>query len=172
MNPNVLGPGALRTVSLTGANFASTAKVTFPGSGVAPYQVTYVGPTQLDILVSVASNATAGPRTVTVTNPDGAKGSCTTCFSVSEGPTLASATPDRVARGSTQTVTVTGTGFQAGASMAISNWVNVSNVTVVDANTIQATVTVPATTATGSRNVTVTNPDGGKATAAILSIDS
>jgi len=56
--------------------------------------------------------------------------------------------------------------------MAISNWVNVSNVTVVDANTIQATVTVPATTATGSRNVTVTNPDGGRATAAILSIDS
>jgi Invasin, domain 3/IPT/TIG domain len=172
MNPSVLGPGAQRTVSLTGENFVSGAKVAFAGSGVAATQVTYVSANQLDVTVSVASSAPAGARTVTVTNPDGGKGSCATCFSVSAGPALVSASPNHLVRSSTQTVTVSGSGFQAGASMAVSNWVLVSNVTVVDSSTIQATVTVPATTALGSRTVTVTNPDGGRATATLLSIDS
>jgi hypothetical protein len=173
MDPSVLGPGALRMVTLSGSGFVNGAKVSFAGAGAAPYSVVYADATQLNVLVSVAGNATPGPRKVTVTNPDGTKVASESVFSISEGPMITEAVnPARVARGTTQTITVTGTGFQPGASLAISSWVLVSDVTVVDANTITATMTVPATTAKGMRGVTVTNPDGGKHTATALAVDS
>jgi hypothetical protein len=165
LDTDILGPGALRMVAFNGTGFASGAKVTFPGSGVAPYSVAYVSPTQLNVTISVAGNAAAGLRAITITNPDGTKGSCADCFEVSAGPVVSGSSHSSLARGSATTVTLTGSGFQSGATVAISNWVTVSEVNVVSADTITMKVTVPATTATGARTITITNPDGGKSTA-------
>jgi hypothetical protein len=164
MTPSTLGPGALRTVTVNGANFANGVKVSFAGSGAAATAVTYVSDSQLQVTVSVASNAAAGQRTVTVTNPDLGKSACTTCFSVSAGPQLTSVSPGVLARGSSQTVTVDGANFASGATLALGGGITVSSVNVVDPTRLTATVTVAATAATGTRTATVTNPDGGKAT--------
>jgi Invasin, domain 3/IPT/TIG domain/Quinohemoprotein amine dehydrogenase, alpha subunit domain III len=164
MTPRTLGPGALRTVTVDGANFASGVKVSFAGSGAAATAVTFVSDTQLQVTVSVASNATAGPRTVMVTNPDLGKSSCATCFSVSAGPQLTSVSPGTLARGSSRTVTVDGANFASGATLALGGGITVSAVNVVDPSRLTATVSVAATAATGTRTATVTNPDGGKAT--------
>ena len=163
MTPSTLGPGALRTVTVEGANFASGIKVSFAGSGVAATAVTVVSDSQLQVIVSVASNAAAGPRTVMVTNPDLGKSSCATCFSVSAGPQLASVSPGTLARGSSRTVTVDGANFAGGATLALGGGITVTAVNVVDSTRLTATVTVAAGAATGTRTATVTNPDGGKA---------
>jgi hypothetical protein len=164
MTPSTLGPGAVRTVTVNGANFASGVKVSFAGSGAAATAVTYVSDSQLQVTVSVASNAAAGQRTVTVTNPDLGKSSCPTCFSVSAGPQLTSVSPGTIARGSSRTITVDGANFASGATLALGGGITVSAVNVVDPTRLTATVTVAATAATGTRTATVTNPDGGKAT--------
>jgi len=164
MTPSTLGPGALRTVTVNGANFANGVKVSFAGSGAAATAVTVVSDSQLQVTVSVASNAAAGPRTVTVTNPDLGKSACTTCFSVSAGPQLTSVSPGVLARGSSRTVTVDGANFASGATLALGGGITVTAVNVVDPTRLTATVTVAATAATGTRAATVTNPDGGKAT--------
>ena len=64
-----------------------------------------------------------------------------------------------------QAVTVTGDGFQPGATVKVSgSGVQVNTTTWISANTIALDLTVTASASVGARNVTVTNPDTGLAT--------
>jgi len=69
VSPNEIGPGAQRTATVTGANFAPGVKVTVPGSGVAVTSVTVVNSTTLSVGLSTAAVAAPGPRDLIVTNP-------------------------------------------------------------------------------------------------------
>ncbi len=101
--------------------------------------------------VSVAGAATPGARTVSVVNGDGGRGSTSTAFAVDAAPTVTGISPATLARGGSAQVTITGTNFVAGATVSLSTGVTVSDVQVVDAGTITATVAVAATTGTGNR---------------------
>ena len=71
-------------------------------------------------------------------------------------PTLTSISPASGVQGSTVPVTLTGTDFVAGATVAVSNpGVAVSNVVVVSGTQITATFTIGAGAALGAANVTV-----------------
>jgi Tol biopolymer transport system component len=72
-------------------------------------------------------------------------------------PRPAAATPS-VPRGQSRTVTITGTGFQAGATVTADQGITVSGVTVVNDTTITATVSVPAGAPAGATGLTVKNP--------------
>jgi hypothetical protein len=164
VSPAVLGGGAPTTVTVTGANFAAGARLSVGGAGVAVVTQNRVDAAHLTATLSVTAAATAGGRTITVTNPNGGKGSCATCFAVAAAPTVVGLTPTTFARGSTIAVTITGTGFQPGAAVSLGTGVSVQNVVVVDTATITATVAVSATTGTGNRTLVVTNPNFGKGT--------
>jgi hypothetical protein len=164
MSPAVLGGGAQTTVTVTGANLVAGARLSVAGAGVAVLTQSWVDAGQLTATLSVAGAAMAGGRTITVINPDGGKGSCATCFAVASAPTVTGLTPATFARGSSTAVTITGTGFQAGAAVSLSTGVTVRDVVVVDQATITATMAVSATTGTGNRTLVVTNPDFGKGT--------
>jgi hypothetical protein len=164
VSPSVLGGGALTTVTVTGEHFDEGARLSVAGTGVAVVSQSRVDDTQLVATLSIAGAAVVGARTVSVVNPDGGRGLCTTCFSVSAAPTVTGITPATLVRGTTAAVTITGTNFAPGAVVGLSTGVTVSDVTVVDANTITATVSIAPTTGAGSRTVLVTNPDLGKAT--------
>jgi hypothetical protein len=82
--PSSLPPGSTgQSIVLTGTSSAGSAFYdTEPGfnrlvvdvgggTGVTVTSVTFDGPTQLTLAVDVSPAATIGPRTVTVTNPDG-----------------------------------------------------------------------------------------------------
>jgi hypothetical protein len=83
---------------------------------------------------------------------------------------VATISPNTVAAGSAIDVTVTGSGFAPGATLAFENGSgpapSVSNVAVLDANTITATVTTKRGGPRRDRlwDVRVTNPDGSSAT--------
>ena len=68
-------------VVVTGSNFQSGATVSF-GDRVMVQGVTFVSVTQYNVQIKVHPQAASGPRTVTITNPDGQFGSLAGCFKV------------------------------------------------------------------------------------------
>ena len=77
-------------------------------------------------------------------------------------PIVTSATPSSIPRGATTTVTLHGSGFATGTTVAFSGpGITVGPVTIVDARTLTVGLTVASGAATGSRDVTPTNPGTG-----------
>jgi hypothetical protein len=165
LTPSALGQNAQNAVvKITGSGFANNAVVTFSGAGVTDT----VGSTNTSLMtlsVSVAAGAALGARDVTIVQPDGGRTTCAGCFTVTLGPTITSVSPTTIARGTSITMTITGTEFVNGAVVTISGtkvtvgkttWISKTNMTVV--------LTASTSAVTGLRSVTVTNPDSGSAT--------
>jgi hypothetical protein len=83
-NPATLSAGASNvTVSVTGmstngsgffdagASFSNHVSAAVSGSGVTVEAINYIDPTHLNLTVSVSLTASAGPRALSITNPDG-----------------------------------------------------------------------------------------------------
>lgn len=77
-------------------------------------------------------------------------------------PTVTSTSPNALQIGDTADVTITGTGFQSGATASFGAGITVNSTTYNSATSLTANITVTATT--GARNVTVTNLDTGSGT--------
>ena len=167
--PSALGQGASnQNVTVTGTGFQPGATASF-GSGVTTNSTTYVSPSQLTANVSVAASATTGVRNVTVVNLDGGVGTAASAFAVNAAPTVSSASPSAGNQGAAGlSVTIAGANFVNGASLGASfgAGVTVGSVTYVSPTQVIATVTIAPGAATGARTVTVTNGDGGTASAA------
>ncbi len=119
VTPNTIGVGvAKRVITLDGSNFVSGAKVVVSGTEVKA-KATFVSASQLQLAVAASSTATTGPRDVTVTNPDGGTTSCVGCLTVDPLPTLSSAAPGSLARGTTGLVAPSGTNFSPGATVGV-----------------------------------------------------
>ncbi|HEY6838084.1 MAG TPA: Ig-like domain repeat protein, partial [Geobacteraceae bacterium] len=166
-SPASRGQGATsQNITINGTGFQSGATVVFNATGITENgAATYGSATQLTQNITVASNATTGLGTVTVTNPDGSSATASV-FTVNAGPTVTSTSPTSMTQGTgPTTVTITGTGFQSGATVAFSGTgITLGSVTYVNATTLTVPVTVAAGATVGARNVTVTNPDAGTGT--------
>jgi len=162
--PNALGPGAQRTMTITGDHFAGGVKVTVPASGVAVTSVTVVDEQHLSVAFSTAFAAAAGPRDVIVTNPgDAGSVTCAGCLTVTAGPVITDVTPSVLGGGAQTTVRVTGSDFTDGAWLSFAgSGVAVVSQNRVDAGTIVATVSVAGAATPGARSVQVVNGDGGR----------
>lgn len=79
--PPSANPGDQGVVAVTGSKFQDGATADF-GERVAVRSVTFVGSGQLDVQVKIHRRADAGPRNVTITNPDGQSGTKAGCFTV------------------------------------------------------------------------------------------
>lgn len=142
------------SVVLTGAGFGAGATVSFGGAAAAVGAVTATS-----VTVTTPAHA-AGAVAVSVTNPDGQSSTQAAGFTyVLPPPAVTSLAP---ASGTTlggTSVTVTGAGFQAGASATLGG-----SPAVVGALTASSlTLTTPAHAA-GPVALAVTNPDGQAAT--------
>jgi hypothetical protein len=163
-SPSSRGQGAAnQNITITGTGFVSGATTAFSGSGITVNSTTFVSSTSLTANITVAGSATTGAGNVTVTNPDAGNGSCAGCFSVNTGPTVSSASPSSRGQGaSSQSITITGTGFVSGAAVAFSaSGITVNSTTFVSSTSLTANITVAGSATTGAGNVTVTNPDAG-----------
>ncbi|UPU36730.1 hypothetical protein M1B72_03200 [Geomonas paludis] len=170
VNPTVtaaspaLQQGTSGTVTITGTGFNAVQSVAFSGTGVTAGSPTTVNATTVTVPVTVTAAATAGTRNVTVTNTDGGVGTGTGVFTVSAAPapTVTSTSPASMKQGTgPTTVTITGTNFLSGATVAFSDaTIQLGTVTYVSPTTLTVPVTVPAGTPVGSKNVTVTLPGG------------
>lgn len=104
--------------------------------------------------------ADQGDATVTVTS-----GTATGSVSVTRGtfadPIVDSVFPASGTRGATLTVTITGQKFQPGATVSFADGIGINDVTFINSETLLVDITIAAGALSGSRTVTVTNPDGG-----------
>lgn len=120
---------------------------------------------------SYESDGTTGDDSFTYTASDGSlsSGLATVVISVTDQPAalaVEAIAPNSASTNETVAVTITGSGFAAGAGVSLENGSgpapDVSNVVVVDANTITATISVRGGGPPRARvwDVRVTNPDG------------
>lgn len=82
LDVSTLARGASVTTSLRAAGVVHGVTVSVAGGGVTA-TVTGVIPGRADLTLTATASAAAGPRTLTVTNPDGGSGACTNCLTVS-----------------------------------------------------------------------------------------
>ena len=154
-------------ITVNGTNFVSGAVASFSGTFVQVNSTSFVSSTQLTANVTIHGVAALGPRNVTVTNPGGASGTCTGCFTVTSTsgspPTVTSTNPSSSVRGvSNILITVNGTNFVSGAVASFSGtFVQVNSTSFVSSTQLTANVTIHGVAALGPRDVTVTNPAGG-----------
>jgi len=141
-------------VSITGTGFLAGATVSL--GGTAATGVTVVNSTS--ITATTPAHA-AGPVNVIVTNSDTQSGTLTQGFTYTTvsnpPPTLAGVSPASGPAAGGTAVTITGTGFLAGAAVSLGGTA-ATGVTVVNSTSI--TATTPAHAA-GTVNVVVTNSD-------------
>jgi hypothetical protein len=161
--PNSGVQGTNVAVTLNGSNFQAGATVAIGGSGVSATGVTIVSATRITATFVIAATASTGAHSVIVTTSAGSSAGqpFTVNASAPVRPTLTSLSPNAATRGSTVSVTLTGTNFTAPATVAVQGGtVSVSNVVVVSSTTITATFHVSATAGRRSRDTTVTTAAG------------
>ena len=165
-SPASLAQGATsQVVIITGSGFASGAVATFSGTGITVNSSAYVSSTSETATVTIAANATVGPRNITVTNPDSSAGTGIGVFTVTGSGTISAVTPASLPQGSVgQNLTITGVGFASGAVASFSSaGITVLSTTFVSSTDVTADVTIAPTATLGLSNVTVTNTGGGVA---------
>ncbi len=149
------GPTAGGTlVTLTGSNFLSGATVTFGGATAT--SVTVVSSTTI---TCVTPARPAGTSTIVVTNADGQTSTLSGAYTYVPPPAPTTVTPNVGPTAGGTTVTIAGTAFVSGATVAFGG----TAATVVTISSIQIVVTTPAHAA-GAVSVVVTNPDGQSGT--------
>jgi hypothetical protein len=175
-SPSGVSQGAAGSVTFTGSGFVTgaTIKVTGPATTVKATKVTVSTSSTLSATITVPAAAPLGAYTVTVTNADGGKGTCTNCLSVIAAPTLTGISPSSVAPGTTKSVVISGTGFATGATLKGPSGVTFSKIVIVNSTTITASMKVASTATAGSNlAITMTNSEAagfGKAVGDVLTI--
>jgi hypothetical protein len=162
LTPTVATPVGGTVVTITGTNFIKGATVVFGANSATA--VTFVSKTQLKATTPASPGDAEGPVNVTVTNPDTQAATLSNGFTYQyPAPTVTSLTPTGGTPLGGTVVTITGTNFIKGATVAFG--AN-SSTTVTFVSKTQLKATTPASTgdADGAVNVTVTNPDTQAAT--------
>ena len=157
ITPNTGGAAGGTSVTIMGTGFLTGATVTL--GGTAATNVNVVGGTSI---TATTPAHTAGAVSVVVTNSDTQAGTLNNGYTYSASnpaPTITSITPNTGAVSGGTSVTVTGTGFLAGATVSMGGTA-ATNVNVVGGTSI--TATVPAHAA-GAVSVAVTNADAQSA---------
>jgi hypothetical protein len=164
--PNQIMVGTSDQLTVSGQGFLDGAAANIcqqPGRVVID-QITFVDSTTLLLDVTVPGGSAAGRCGLRVVNPGGE-------FDVLPGavrltsndppPAPTAVNPNQVTQGTSDTLTVTGTGFQSGASvrMCSDGRITIDQTTFVDSTTIIVDVTVDPG-AGGACPVRVRNPDG------------
>jgi hypothetical protein len=147
------------SVTITGTGFLSGATVTIGGVSATAVNVA----SQTSITATTPAHS-AGSANVVVRNTDGQSGSLTSGFTYQPPqnpvPTVSAVSPASGPTAGGTSVTITGTGFLAGATVSVGGSA-ATNVSVASGTTI--TATTPAH-AEGAVNVVVTNTDGQSGT--------
>ena len=162
-SPSSRGQGATsQSITVTGTNFVSPATTTFSSTGITVNSMSVITTSQISANIGVASSATTGARNIIVTTTNGS-GTCSLCFTVNAAPTVTSASPASSTQGSTGvSVTITGTAFVSGATASFSGTgITVTTTTFGGATQLTAVIDIIGGAATGARDITVANPDGG-----------
>jgi PKD repeat protein len=141
-----------------GPGYSNHLTAAVNGGGVTVNSVTFLGPTNFSMNVTVATNVTAGMRTITVTNPDGHPIFSGSILTINTPPSITTPPADQsVAQGSDATFTVT-----AGGTTPLSYQWRFNQVEIQTAISSSYTRTNPQCADAGLYDVVVTNSLGSQ----------
>ena len=166
VTPSSVGQGSDVTLTITGTNFARGATVTFSKIGFTTTgPVVFTSSTQIAVPIHVANNAATGSTNatgVTVTNsgPTPNSGTKASAVTVAAPPTITSVTPSTLGQGAATTLTITGTGFQTGATVTFGTGITATGSPTITSTQVKIGVKVAANSP-NKVDVTVKNPDNG-----------
>ncbi|RLD18857.1 MAG: hypothetical protein DRI36_00390, partial [Caldiserica bacterium] len=163
LSPDKGGQGATRIIDIYGSDFQAGCTADF-GDGITVNSVNLIDATHIVANITIDVLATVGTRDVTVTNPDQGSRTMANAFTVNPRPLVTDASPDVGQGAENFVVTITGSNFAEGISADFGAGITVSTTVYVDPTTCKATISVAPTAATGPRDITVTNLDGGEGT--------
>jgi len=152
----------VETAVISGKRLDGATAVSFSGSGVTAEILAGVTSTSLPIKITIAEDASPGARTFAVTTSGGTTQSGSVVFTVNQAaPAIAGISPSSGLRGSTVTVTITGSHLDNATSVTVSG----SGVTAQiqsggTASSLTVSITIAANASTTARTVTVTTPGG------------
>jgi hypothetical protein len=160
-------PGS--TLVLYGSDFVTGANVSLRMTGqsdIIAKQPMIFGTRIIIAVVDLPAGAAAGKWDVTVTNPDGERGTKTKSYTIRsvKGPTVKAIEPSTAKAGKTSVVaTVRGSDFIQGASVKLQK-TNMPDITATNTHfpgsgQLVCVFDLPADAAPGSYDVVVTNPD-------------
>ena len=165
ISPSSGTQGTSVTATLNGSNFQSGAAIGVGGSGVTVSSVNVLSASQIQAVFSVGSGAGTGAHGVTVTT--GAGTSAAQAFTVNASapvastPTITGISPSTTVRGTTTTVTFSGTNFAAGATIGIAgSRISARRITVLNSNTLTAQIAVAKNAPRQTASFTVTTSGG------------
>ena len=168
------------TLAVTGTGFVSGAKVslekTVNGTAtvLGPVSATFVDAAHLTNAQFDLTNQAPGAWGVRVTNPDNGTGALANGFTVtaSGAPTFTSITPNTAPANTTQTVTIAGSHFFKGTSVAFTdsddtqlgdvppNNITTETPTLNQDGTLSVVIHIPNNAKTEAQTLTISNTDG------------
>ncbi|MCX6142179.1 MAG: T9SS type A sorting domain-containing protein [Ignavibacteriales bacterium] len=164
--------GQTVTLTITGTSFISGQTTLNVGAGITVNTLTVNSSTQMSAAISISSTAIGGIRDLTVTNPlpGGGTSILPGGFIVNNpAPTITGVVPGVGARGRLANVTLTGSNFIPGVTIALpAPGLTLVSATFVSATQITGSFFVARDAALGLRDMTIMNsgPGGGTATLA------
>jgi IPT/TIG domain-containing protein len=166
-SPATLGQGAHKTVTLSGTGFVDGATVIVaPATGITVGAVDVASAVSMTAELTIDPGAATGPRDITVTNADHGQGVCSACLTIATGPTITNVSPAAGSNTGPVTVTITGTNFVSGVTVALQMTSQTdigSTVQFVSSTSIKPTFDL-ALAPPGVWDVVVVNPNFGRAT--------
>ena len=115
----------------------------------------------------VAGSAT-GSATLTATSGDVT--GTTTVSRTALAPVVVSVSPSQGAPGTSLSVAITGQNFQPGATVFMGDGISITNIDFGNSSTLLASIVIATSASTGTRSVTVTNPDGKTGSASLFNV--
>jgi hypothetical protein len=161
VSPSQASQGQTLTITIAGANLLGATAVGF-GPGITVNEFTVNSSTEIVANITVGANATIGPRNVSVTTPS-AVGNLADGFVVvvpSPSPSVDSLTPASGRQGAKLEVIITGANFTGVTDITLGEGVTVDSFTVDSSTQITAQLSIDAKATPGTRDVSVTTPDG------------
>jgi hypothetical protein len=166
LNPtSATAGGSALTLTVNGTGFVTGSTVQWNGTALS----TFLSGTQLNALVPPTLIATAGSASVTVSNPGGSVSNAASFIIGAPTPNITGLIPATAAAGGPGfTITVIGSGFQAGAGVL---WNGSTLATVfVSGNQLTASVSDSLIASQGTATITVVNPGGASSNSANFTI--
>jgi hypothetical protein len=159
VNPNRGNRGQTLNTVLTGSSFTGASAVGF-GSDITVNSFTVDSSIQITASITVANDASLGPRDVSVTTPAGAATLTSGFTVVLPAPAITSVSPNQANRGQTLNVILTGSNFTGTTGLGFGSGITVNSFTVDSATQITAGITIDNAAVVGPRAVSATSPAG------------
>jgi len=145
--------GTIANVTLTGSNLTGVTALNPGAANISVSNMAVVSDTTITATVTIGAGILAGTKNVTVARSGVSSNSVQ--FTVLR-PVLSSISPNAAMRGTSFTVSLTGTNLDTATGVSVSgSGVAVTNVAVVNSTTVTATFTVSLDAAVTSRSVSV-----------------